>query len=137
MSPAWTADVERLKILFLSFPLGGTFGPSMRQGVVKPNVLFPGSEKFPVDTYPSYPSGVGHRERGKAQWKCSPSSPCDLLCDHCDDKGTGLEGHDCLLLLGAGPQISIFNMETRMICTHNDINYKLFLLPAASIGLTK
>lgn len=50
MSPAWTADVERLKILFLSFPLGGTFGPSMRQGVVKPNVLFSGSEKFPVDT---------------------------------------------------------------------------------------
>jgi len=50
VAPTWTADVRRPEMLFLSFPLGGTFGPSIGQGVAEPNFPFSGSEKFSVDT---------------------------------------------------------------------------------------
>lgn len=41
---------EGWKMLFLSSPLGGTFGPSIRQGVAEANFPFSGSEKLPLDT---------------------------------------------------------------------------------------
>ena len=50
VAPTWTADVGRPKMLFLSSPLGGTFGPFIRQGVAEPNFPFSDSEKLPVDT---------------------------------------------------------------------------------------
>lgn len=50
VAPTWTADVRRLKMLVLSSPLDGTFGPSIRQGIAEPNFPFSGSEKLPVDT---------------------------------------------------------------------------------------
>lgn len=50
VAPIWTAYVGRLKMLFLSPLLGGTFGPSVRQGVVEPSLPFSRSEKLSVDT---------------------------------------------------------------------------------------
>lgn len=50
VAPTWTAYVGRLKMLFLSPLLGGTFGSSVRQRVVEPSLAFSRSEKLSVDT---------------------------------------------------------------------------------------
>lgn len=44
VAPIWTGDVGRMKVLFLSSPLGSTFG----QGVARPSFFF-STEKLPAD----------------------------------------------------------------------------------------
>lgn len=93
VAPTWTAAVGRLKMLFL-LSLGWYIWAIHETGCCGAQFSLLWQWEIASGHWERtcfYPSGLGHRERGKAQSKCSPSNLPALRCDQCDDKGTGLE----------------------------------------------